>query len=222
MRTIAVIGLGKFGFYIVKSLSRLNIRLIAVDNDEKKVQEISEYIDNAFVIDSTNKNALEEVGIYNLNTVIVSIGENIEASILTVMALKDLNNQNIIAKAITSTHGEILSKIGAFKIVYPEKIAGRMLVKKLVDNFSIEEIDISNNIKIIKLVATQAFINKKMIEIKAEFEDLRLISYKSDGTWYLDIDLNYTVKKNDLLVFIGESKYIKDFYTNNHSKSALN
>lgn len=132
MKTIAVIGLGKFGFYIAKSLSRLDTRVIAVDNDEKKVQEISEFVDDAFVIDSTNKQALEEVGIYNLETVIVSIGENIEASILTVMALKDLNNKNIIAKAITSTHGEILSKIGAYKVIYPEKIAGRMLVQKLI------------------------------------------------------------------------------------------
>ena len=128
MKVVAVIGLGKFGFYIAKSLSRLNVKVIAVDNDEKKVQEISEFVDDAYVIDSTSKIALEEVGIYNLSTVVVSIGENIEASILTVMALKDLNNKNIIAKAITSTHGEILSKIGAFKVVYPEKIAGRMLV----------------------------------------------------------------------------------------------
>ena len=149
MKTVAVIGLGKFGFYIAKSLSRLDVKVIAVDNDEKKVQEISEYVDNSYILDSTSKIALEEIGIYNLNTVIVSIGENIEASILTVMALKDLNNQNIIAKAITSTHGEILSKIGAFKVIYPEKIAGRMLVKKLIDNITIEEIDISNTIKII-------------------------------------------------------------------------
>ncbi len=63
---------------------------------------------------------MEEIGIYNLKTVIVSIGENIESSILTVMALKDLKNDRIIAKAITNTHGEILSKIGAFKVIYPE------------------------------------------------------------------------------------------------------
>ncbi len=132
MKTIAVIGLGKFGFYVAKSLSRLDVKVIAVDNDEKKVQEISEFIDDAYIVDSMSKQALQEVGIYNLDTVIVSIGENIEASILTVMALKDLNNKNIIAKAITSTHGEILSKIGAFKVIYPEKIAGRMLVQKLI------------------------------------------------------------------------------------------
>ena len=212
MKTVAVIGLGKFGFYIAKSLSRLDVKVIAVDNDEKKVQEISEYVDNAYIIDSTSKIALEEIGIYNLNTVIVSIGENIEASILTVMALKDLNNQNIIAKAITSTHGEILSKIGAFKVIYPEKIAGRMLVKKLIDNITVEEIDISNSIKMIKLVANENFIFKKIIDIENEFKNLKIISYKTDGNWSLNIDSNYKVKKDDLLVFLGQSKYTKEFY----------
>lgn len=212
MKTVAVIGLGKFGFYIAKSLSRLNVKVIAVDNDEKKVQEISEYIDDAFVIDSTNKHALEEVGIYNLETVIVSIGENIEASILTVMALKDLNNKNVIAKAITTTHGEILSKIGAFKVVYPEKIAGRMLVKKLINNITVEEIDVSNSIKMIKLLVTENLIYKKINDIQNEFNNLKLVSYKSEGNWYVNIDSTHKIQKNDLLVFIGETKFIKEFY----------
>ena len=212
MKTVAVIGLGKFGFYIAKSLSRLDVRVIAADNDEKKVQEISEYVDNAYVIDSTSKVALEEIGIYNLNTVIVSIGENIEASILTVMALKDLNNKTIIAKAINSTHGEILTKIGAFKVIYPEKIAGRMLVKKLIDNMTVEEIDVSNTIKMLKFVATDNFIYKKISEIESEFKNLKIISYKTSGIWSMQIDPFYQVKKDDLLVFLGESKYIKEFY----------
>ena len=212
MKTVAVIGLGKFGFYIAKSLSRLDVKVIAADNDEKKVQEISEYVDNAYVIDSTSKVALEEIGIYNLNTVIVSIGENIEASILTVMALKDLNNKTIIAKAINSTHGEILTKIGAFKVIYPEKIAGRMLVKKLIDNMTVEEIDVSNTIKMVKFVATDNFIYKKISEIESEFKNLKIISYKTSGIWSIQIDPLYQVKKDDLLVFLGESKYIKEFY----------
>ena len=212
MKTVAVIGLGKFGFYIAKSLSRLNVKVIAADNDEKKVQEISEYVDDAYIIDSTSKVALEEIGIYNLSTVIVSIGENIEASILTVMALKDLNNKTVIAKAINSTHGEILTKIGAFKVIYPEKIAGRMLVQKLIDNMTVEEIDVSNTIKMLKFVATDNFIYKKISEIESEFKNLKIISYKTSGIWSMQIDPFYQVKKDDLLVFLGESKYIKEFY----------
>ncbi len=214
MKTIAVIGLGRFGFYIAKSLSRLGVKVIAVDNDEKRVQEISEYVDNAYIVDSINKQALEEIGVYNLETVIVSIGENIEASILTVMALKDLNNKTVIAKAINSTHGEILTKIGAFKVIYPEKIAGRMLVKKLIDNMSVEEIDVSNTIKIIKFVANESLIGRKISQIELEFSNLKIISYKANSMWSTQVDSSYQVKKDDILVFLGESENIKVFYKN--------
>ena len=214
MKTIAVIGLGRFGFYIAKSLSRLGVKVIAVDNDEKRVQEISEYVDNAYIVDSINKQALEEIGVYNLETVIVSIGENIEASILTVMALKDLNNKTVIAKAINSTHGEILTKIGAFKVIYPEKIAGRMLVKKLIDNMSVEEIDVSNTIKIIKFVANESLIGRKISQIELEFCNLKIISYKANSMWSTQVDSSYQVKKDDILVFLGESENIKVFYKN--------
>jgi trk system potassium uptake protein len=212
MKTIAIIGLGKFGFYVAKSLSRLNVKVIAVDNDEKKIQEISEFIDDAFILDSTSKVALEEVGIYNLSTVIVSIGANIEASILTVMALKDLNNKHVIAKAITSTHGEILAKIGAFKVIYPEKIAGRLLVKKLIDNITVEEIDISNTLKMIKLVVNENFIYKKISDIELEYKYLKVVSYKTGAIWSLDVNPSYQVKKDDMLVLLCESKNLKDFY----------
>ncbi|MDX9962108.1 MAG: TrkA family potassium uptake protein [Aliarcobacter sp.] len=214
MKTIAVIGLGRFGFYIAKSLSRLGVKVIAVDNDEKRVQEISEYVDNAYIVDSINKQALEEIGVYNLETVIVSIGENIEASILTVMALKDLNNKTVVAKAINSTHGEILTKIGAFKVIYPEKIAGRMLVKKLIDNMSVEEIDVSNTIKIIKFVANESLIGRKISQIELEFSNLKIISYKANSMWSTQVDSSYQVKKDDILVFLGESENIKVFYKN--------
>ncbi|QKF81908.1 potassium transporter TrkA [Halarcobacter ebronensis] len=212
MKTIAVIGLGKFGFYIAKSMSKLNVKVIAVDNDEKKVQEISEYVDNSFVIDSTSKQALEEVGIYNLNTVIVSIGENIEASILTVMALKDLNNKRIIAKAITNTHGEILAKIGAFKVIYPEKIAGRMLVKKFVDDIPIEEIDISDSIKGVKLVVGDNLVGKTITSIEKEYNNFKIVAYKSSDKWFFCVDSNYKVEKDDQLILLGETKYIDGFY----------
>ncbi|MDQ1244660.1 MAG: trk/ktr system potassium uptake protein [Campylobacterota bacterium] len=212
MKTVAVIGLGKFGYYIAKSLSKLDVTVIAVDHNEQRIQEISEYIDNAFVLDSTNKHALEEVGIYNLDTVIVSIGENIEASILTVMALKDLGNKNIIAKAITTTHGEILAKIGASKVVHPEKIAGRILVKNLVENINFEKIDLSNSMRIIKFVAPPAVISKTFKEIEIKNSDAKLIAYKTENNWITAIDYTYKIREDDILAYLGDAKKIESFY----------
>jgi trk system potassium uptake protein TrkA len=212
MKTVAVIGLGKFGHYIAKSLSKLDVTVIAVDHNEQRIQEISEYIENAFVLDSTNKHALEEVGIYNLDTVIVSIGEHIEASILTVMALKDLGNKNIIAKAITTTHGEILAKIGASKVVHPEKIAGRMLVKSLVEDVNFEKIDLSNSMRIIKFVVPANLVTKTLQEIEQKNFDAKLIALKTVGNWTTAIDRGHKIKEDDLLAYIGDAKKIENFY----------
>lgn len=208
MKTIAIIGLGKFGYYIAESLSKLHVNVIAIDNDEKKVQEISEYIQNAFVLDSTNIKALEEAGIVELDTVIVSIGENIEASILTVMALKDLGNKNIIAKAITPIHGEILAKIGAFKVVYPEKIAGKRLVKNLIGNITLDKIDLSNTMKIVKFLATKAVIGKTIGDIEAQNPEVKIVAHKTDNNWFNDVKKDTSIKNGDILAFVGTSKNI--------------
>lgn len=208
MKPVAVIGLGKFGFYIAKSLSKLNITVIAVDSDEEKVQQISQYVNNAFVLNSTSKIALEDVGIYNLETVIVSIGENIESSILTVMALKDLNNKNIIAKAINSTHGEILTKIGAFKVIYPEEIAGKILLKQLIDNIKIEETEITNTLKIVKVIADELLVGESIFFIESLNKNVKIISVNNETYWDENFDLKYKIRKNDLVSFFGNSKEI--------------
>lgn len=213
MKTVAVIGLGKFGFYIAKSLSKLDdFVVIAVDNNEHTIQEVSEYVENAFILDSTNKSALEEVGIANLDMVIVSIGENIEASILTIMALKDLGNKNIIAKAITTTHGEILAKLGASRVVHPEKIAGRILVHDLVDNINFEKIDLSNSMRIIKFNAPSNIIDKTLDEIREKDNLATIIAYKEKGEWHKTIDYGYKIQQGDMLAYLGESKVVEDFY----------
>ena len=208
MKPVAVIGLGKFGFYIAKSLSKLNITVIAVDSDEEKVQQISQYVNNTFVLNSTSKIALEDVGIYNLETVIVSIGENIESSILTVMALKDLNNKNIIAKAINSTHGEILTKIGAFKVIYPEEIAGKILLKQLIDNIKIEETEITNTLKIVKVIADELLVGESIFFIESLNKNVKIISVNNETYWDENFDLKYKIQINDLVSFFGNSKEI--------------
>ncbi len=213
MKTIAVVGLGKFGFYIAKNLSRQNYKVIAVDTNEQRVQEISEYLENAYILDSTNKSALEDAGIVNLDTVIVSIGENIEASILTVMALKDLGNDNIIAKAITTIHGEILAKIGVSKVIHPEKVAGRMLLHNLVDNMTVEKIDLSNSMRILKLKLPDKYISTSLTHIIDLMDNVKLIAYKTDSNWTININQNHIIKKDDLFTFLGDSKVIEDFYS---------
>ena len=212
MKPVAVIGLGKFGFYIAKSLAKLNTEIIAVDSDMEKVQQMAQFTDNAFSLNSTSKVALEEVGIYNLETVIVSIGENIEASILTVMALKDLNNKNVIAKAINPTHGEILSKLGVNKVVYPEEIAGKILLKQLVENIKIEEVEVGSILKIAKVTASDFLVGELVTNIEEANPNIRIISVNNDTYWSENFDRKYKIQKNDLVTFLGSTKEIDSLF----------
>lgn len=214
MKTYAVVGLGKFGFNIAKGLAEQGMDIIAVDNDPHKIQEISEYIEDAIVLDSTDIKALKEAGIVGLDTVIISIGENIEASILTLMALKELDNKNIIAKAITLTHGEILARLGAFKVIYPERESARKLVENLVGNVVIDQIDFSSTIKIAKFLVTKVLVAKSIKEIETMFEnEIHLVACKTRDTWKFDVDKAYKTREGDMLAFIGKKVFIEKLRT---------
>lgn len=209
MTTYAVIGLGKFGYHIAKGLAEQGLDIIAIDNDPHKIQEISEYIEDALILDSTDVRALKEAGVMGLDTVIISIGENIEASILTLMALKELDNKNIIAKAITLTHGEILARLGAFKVIYPERDSAKKLVENLVGNVVIDQIDFSSTIKIAKFLVAKEFIGKTINSIETMFEnEIHLIACKTRDNWKFDIETSYKIRENDMLAFIGKKIFI--------------
>jgi len=210
MKTYAVIGLGKFGFHIAKSLAEQGIDIIAIDNDAHKIQEISDFIEDAIVLDSTDTKALKEAGVAGLDTVIISIGENIEASILTLMALKELENKTIIAKAISLTHGEILARLGAFKVIYPERESAKKLVENLVGNVVIDQVDFSSTIKIAKFIVTKSLIGKQIKEVEAMYEnEIHLIACKTRDDWTFDVDKSYKIRENDMLAFIGRKTFIE-------------
>ncbi|MBP1680874.1 MAG: TrkA-N domain protein [Proteobacteria bacterium] len=210
MKTYAVIGLGKFGFHIAKGLAEQGMDIIAIDNDPHKIQVISEYIEDAIILDSTDIKALQEAGVVGLDTVIISIGENIEASILTLMALKELDNKTIIAKAITLTHGEILARLGAFKVIYPERESAKKLVENLVGNVVIDQVDFSSTIKIAKFSVTPALIGKLVKDIELMFEnEIHLIACKTRDNWTFDVEKTYKIRENDMLAFIGKKAFIE-------------
>lgn len=212
MKTYGIIGLGHFGYHVAMGLAEQGIEVIAVDESKDKVRNVSGFIENALVLDSTDKKALKEAGLVDLDVVVVSMGKNIESSILTVMALRDLGNQTIIAKAINPTHGEVLSKIGANKVVYPEKETAKRVVKNIASKVVFEMIDISNSIKGIKFDAPKLLENKTPNELTVDLEGAKLVAYKSNGIWQENIDENYKVKHNDTLFIVGHKSQTERVY----------
>lgn len=212
MKTYGIIGLGHFGYHVARGLAEQGLDVIAVDEDEDKVNSVSHIIENALVLDSTDKKALQEAGLVELDVVVVSMGRNVESSILTVMALKDLKNRVIIAKALNSTHGEVLSKIGAHKVIYPEKEAAKRVVKNISARVVFEVVDISNTLKGVKFEASELFEGKKPSELNQMLEGIKLIAFKSGANWSDDIDESYRVKKYDILFCIGQKNEVERVY----------
>ncbi len=210
METFAVIGLGKFGFHVAKGLAQQGLSVIAVDQDEEQVREINEFVQDAIVLDSTDIRALREAGIGNADLAVVSIGENIEASILTVMALKELGVETVVAKAITTVHGQILSKLGAAKVIYPEMESAKKIVKKMVKNMHYETIDLSITMKIAKLTVPSFWVGTSVLSPVFEEEyEVKPIAYKHGGIWYTSFEQDDVLEKGDILVVLGNSAHIE-------------
>ncbi len=208
--TYVVIGLGKFGFHVAKGLAQQGETVIAIDNDEEKVRDISEYVQDAIMLDSTDPKALREAGIADAEVAIVSIGVHLEASILTVMALKDIGIETVVAKAITQVHGQILSKLGAAKVIYPEMESAKKLVKKLVTNIHYETIDLSITMKLAKLTVPSFWVGVSILSpIFEEDFEVKPIAYKHQGEWHTSFEKDDILEKGDIIAVLGDSAHIE-------------
>ncbi|ELF6740366.1 TrkA family potassium uptake protein [Campylobacter upsaliensis] len=210
--TYGVIGLGKFGSVVAEELLAAGHTVVIADKDEEALKNIQNSVNYAYILDSTNVAALKEAGFHDLGVVIVSIGENVEKSILTLMALKDIGVSNIIAKATSNIHGQILSKLGATKVIYPEKESAKRLVKEfLVQSMDFEVFDLSSN----TMRAVKITIDDKLAgnSLKHIAQNMHLVAYKQlNSDWEILPNLEtITAFSGDVVILLGTTKELKEF-----------
>lgn len=210
MKTYAVIGLGKFGAYVAKGLMEHNINVIAVDKSYEAVKEFKSVCENVFKLDGADTTALKESGISDVDVAVVSIGENVEASILTVMALKDAGVPMVIAKAFNVIHGKILSKIGANRVIYPERDSAKRLVGDFLQNPAFEIIDITNTVKSARFVVSGELNGVMISELDKKLKDAKIVAHKHEH-WSMELDPNSVISSGDTLVIVGTEDGINDF-----------
>ncbi len=161
-RQFAVIGLGRFGSSIARTLYNQGCEVLAIDRREEMVQEMSGSVTQAVQLDATDEKALKAVGIENIDVAIVAIGENLQASILISILLKEVGVKEVIAKARTPLHGRILKKIGADKIIFPEKEMGARLARSLVTTNILEQVELSPGYSVVEILAPKEFAGKSI------------------------------------------------------------
>jgi len=214
-KQIAVIGLGRFGFSVAKTLTESGAEVIAIDREEEKVKAVADIVTYAVQLDAMDEKALRSVGVQNVDIAIVSIGEKIEASILVVMLLKEMGIKNIIAKAVTPLHGRVLENLGVQRVVYPERDMAIRVASSLTRPKVLEELELSREYSIIELPTPKEFAGKSVKEVQLRSKyGVNLIAIKrkvieagiSKDIWNVNPSPTDIMGEGDILVLIGTNE----------------
>ncbi|WP_038058028.1 potassium channel family protein [Thermodesulfobacterium hydrogeniphilum] len=208
-KVFGVIGLGRFGSNVAKLLAEAGAEVIACDINEERVKAISDLVSKAFILDATDEKALRESGIANVDVAIVSIGENIEASILIVVQLLELDVKEIIAKAATSIHGKILEKLGATRVIYPERDMAIRLAHSLLIGGFIEEIPFAEDYSIFEIKVPSYFINKSLkdLDLRKKYK-ITVLAIKRGDNVIINPPAEEKFMENDVLLILGKAERI--------------
>ncbi|OGS22677.1 MAG: hypothetical protein A2252_03615 [Elusimicrobia bacterium RIFOXYA2_FULL_39_19] len=182
-----VIGLGTFGMNVAKYLSEKGAQVIAIDNNEKKVNEISQSVTKAIIADATDDKVLKALNLKDIDVGIIAIGENLEDSILATLHLKELGIKKVIVKSINSMHAKIAAKLGADRIIYPELEMAKKLGQSLISPNIIEEIELSPEYNIVEIMLPKKFWGKtiRQSNLRPEF-NVTIIAVKRKTPFLTD------------------------------------
>ncbi|MGN0401771.1 MAG: potassium channel family protein [Acetatifactor sp.] len=205
-----VFGLGRFGSSIAMQLELNGWRVLAIDNNQQKVNKISEYVTLAMCADVTNEESMQELGISNFDLAIVSIGHNTEASVLTTILAKDHGVKRIIAKAFNDIQGKILLKIGADEIVFPEKEMGKRIANNLTLSNIADAIELNDEYSIADIPVPASWVGKNLIQLKLrEKYQINVIAVKRGKSVLMNPPATDPTQKGDTFVILGANQMIK-------------
>ena len=208
----AVIGLGRFGLSIATKLFESGQEVLGVDIDEERVEESHPFLTHAMIADSTDAEALKSIGIRNFDTVIVAIGDDIQASILSVLLVKELGVKKVIAKALNKLHGQVLKKVGADWVVHPERDMGIRVAHQLLSPNVLNFIEISKDYSVeeVKVPAKMSDKSLRELDLRAKY-NLNVIAIRHDTEIDISPLPDKKIDQGDVLVVIGENHNLEKF-----------
>lgn len=205
-KTYAIFGLGRYGISVAKELVRNGAEVIAVDSNENIVNSLVNELPFCKCADTTNKEVLTKLGIASVDTVIVAMAGNIEASVMTVLLCKELGVPNVIAKCSNDMHYKILTKVGADKVVFPEKESGTRQAKNLLSSGFMDVIELSTEVSMLELDVKKEWIGKNLLELNLRKKySINVIAVKDDNKIEIDIDPNVPLTDKMKLIVIGKT-----------------
>lgn len=205
----AVIGLGSFGAQVAKTLYEKGQEVLAVDHDSERIDELKSFVSHAVSMDAADKENLQALGIQEMDVVIVSLGPDMESSILTVLYLHEMGAERIIAKALTEDHGKILNAVGANEVIHPEKDMAIKTAFRLSNPNVLEYLPLISGFGIQEVAPPEKFIGKTLKQLdlrnKHGVQVMAIKSLVPEKTTFIPT-ADFLIKDSDILIIMGEEK----------------
>ncbi|MDF2892349.1 MAG: potassium transporter Trk [Clostridia bacterium] len=218
MHSFVILGLGRFGQSVAKTLYDLGCEVLVIDENEELIQSIYNHVTHAIIGNVTDKNVLKSAGIKNFDAAVVSTGKNLETSIIVTQILKEMGMGYILAKTQNDLHARVLTKLGADRVVFPEHDMGVRIAHNLVSTNIIDYIELSPDYSIVEINLPANWEGKTLYEldIRAKY-GINIIAIKNGLHINVAPTADYVTNSNDLLVVIGLNSAI-DKLNSRHSK----
>ncbi len=209
-KQIVVVGLGRFGSSVCKELHSLGHEIMAIDSNPEKVNALREYVSFAVIADATDENQLKSLGVRNFEHAIVAIGDNLQASVLCTLMLKELGLPKVWVKARDLQHEKILHKVGADRVIQPEKEMGIRIAHHVDSDKIVDYIDLSHDYSIIELVASGKMSNRTLVDlnIRKEFNCI-VLAIKKEEEVNIAPAIDEIIEQGDVLIVMGHKDDLK-------------
>ena len=206
MKSYAVIGLGRFGSALARQLCKLGAEVLALDVKGDYVQQIANDVTHAVVGDAQDKEVLRALGVRNLDCAVIAIGDNLAASVLITMNLKELGVPHIVCKAHDETHRKVLEKLGVDRVVIPEQEYAQRLARTLNSHNVLDYIELSEDFGILDVPAPKSWIGKSLRELNVRAKlGVTIIAVENGGKTNVSPTADYAVGEGDTLVMLGDN-----------------
>lgn len=221
MRKVAVVGLGRFGMAVARQLASTNVQVIAIDTDPELIEDVKDYVSAAVVLDSTDEHALRSQEIDKVDVLVIAIGENFEAALLTTVLARKLGIPEVICRASTAVHADIFQRIGADEVIQPETATGQQLARRLANPLLDDFIDLGEGFTLIELRAPVAFRGRTLRDLNLRVKyNVNLVAIRRSQTsrdaqgneqvrQHLTVPLaDEVIQPEDTLVVIGGNEHL--------------
>ncbi len=204
-RQFIVLGLGRFGRSAAMELYSRGADVMAVDSDADRVDAIQGMVTHAIQADVTDTEALRQLSLQDFDVAIVAIGEDLKASSVITMMLKEMRVPYVVAKAQDELHGRMLQKLGADRIVYAERDMGKRIANSLLSNNILDYIELSNDVAMVEIAPLSSWLNRPLGELNLRKKPgINVIAIRSNGEIRVSLDADTVIRSGDLLLVVGE------------------